>query len=383
MQIRLCSWVKTIHAFGLLLFFTSTGVNAQVGQDFQQFRQRTDSLFKAANALCKQDSTGRKASNWMNKATALQAIIDDAELREKYKELDLHIELAQALGKASENDVEGMFAGSTSNGLAAITQVLADLGKQALLASQRFDSPLDAEKAVQYFQECLEAYKHCGKTQNQVDAAWKNIGISWQWIRFYKAVAYRKSGKEDLAEKEYSTLIKMGWDEPQVFLELADLFRSTGKMEEVQKILLQGIEKKSANIPLNCALTRHYLQTDQLKKAMAQIKPFDAWLGYNSNLVLTKALVYEKKGDLKKADALFKALHKSDPHEVEINSEYAAYLIRKAKNSEAFDAEEFADKAYNLMHHASELSPENATIISEMASIKSRYPKVKIEKNDN
>lgn len=372
--------VKSTLLFLALVFCFQFGANAQRStSDLTVYRAQIDSLYQVAERLCKGDSTGKLASPWVLKSNTLLAIMDDAQLKEKYKETDLHVESAKALTRIVELDKTGEYRMATESNLATSTIDLSNLGREALEISKRYNSPADAEKAASLFQLCLETYKLSGKSQTVVDRYWAEEDMTWEWIRFYKAVSYRKADKPDVAEKEYNTLIKIGWTNPLVFLELADLYKKTGKVEDARKLLEKGNVLHSENIPVACALARIYIEEDQVKKAMAILKPLDQNLGSNSELVLTKALVYEKKADFKKAEVLFKALHKSDPNEVQTNSVYAGFLMRKAKNAEAFDAEDLANKAYALYHHASELSPENKSLLVEMEEIKRKYPKVRLE----
>ena len=372
--------VKSTLLFFSLVFFFQIGANAQrTTPDLTRYRAQIDSVYQVAERLCKGDSTGIQASSWVLKSNTLLAILDDAQLKEKYKETDLHVESAKALTRIVELDKKGEFSMATESNLATSTIDLSNLGREALELSKRYNSPADAEKAASLFQLCLETYKLTGESQSVVDRYWAEEQMTWEWIRFYKSVAYRKADKLDVAEMEYNTLIKMGWTNPVVFLELADLYKKAGKSEESKKILEQGNTLHPENIPVACALTQIYIEEDQVKKALVILKPLDQFLGSNSELVLTKALVYEKKADFKKAEMLFKALYKSDPNEVQINSVYAGYLMRKAKAAEAFDAEELANQAYALYHHASELSPENKSLLFELEEIKRKYPKVRLE----
>jgi len=375
--------VKSTLLFLSLIFFFQSGAKAQRStSDLTVYRAQIDSLYQVAEKLCKGDSTSIQASSWVLKSNTLLAIMDDAQLKEKYKETDLYVESAKALTRIIELDKKGEFRMATESNLATSTIDLSNLGREALELSKRYNSPADAEKAASLFQLCLETYKLTGKSQSVVDRYWAEEQMTWEWIRFYKSVAYRKADKPDVAEKEYNTLIKIGWTNPVVFLELADLYKKSGKGDEAKKILEQGNLLHPENIPVACALARLYIEADEVKKAMVILKPLDQNLGSNSELVLTKALVYEKKADFKKAEALFKALQKSDPNEVQINSTYAGYLMRKAKTAEAFDAEELANHAYALYHHASELSPENKSILFELVEIKRKYPKVKLEEQE-
>lgn len=340
------------------------------------YRSRIELLFKTSDALCKTDSTSKLASSWLMKANSLSGILDDAQLREQYKYLDLHTEYALALHQILKYDSRNEYKPAAENSLALTVIDLCHLGMDAMAAARRHKSEADAEQAVAWFNECLEGYKATGRSQNVVDNFWRDENLDWQRIQFYKAVCQRMANNLDEAGKEYQTLLKLGWTEPVLFLEAADLQNTVGKSEEAEKILTQAHAVHPKNAAIACALTRTFLKLDKVKKAQQVIKPFDDVLGSNFQVALTKALVYERKGDLKKADVLMKAVSKADQHEVVINQTYAEYLLRKAATADKLDAEEFSQLAYNLLDKALEMSPENETLKTRLAETKARYPKV-------
>ena len=86
--------------------------------------------------------------------------------------------------------------------------------------------------------------------------------------------------------------------------------------------------------------------------------------------------------NFKKADVLYKALVKSDKYEVNINYNYASYLMRKAGTAEKMDAEEFAQDAYNLLASAIDLAPNREEFVNEWKNIKIKFPKVEKEESE-
>jgi Flp pilus assembly protein TadD len=351
--------------------------------DLEKFRQQTDSLYQLALKLCSEDSTKKKAWTWVLKSNTLSAVLDDAFLKEKYKNQDLHLELSQALNNALSLDQKKEYQTATQNELASNTIDISNLALEAVENARRYKSKEDAERAIQLITITLENYKETGKSQKLVDKFWAEEKLDWRWLRFYKAVCLRLSGQTEVAEKEYGTLYKMGWNEPTLLLEYADFQAKNGKIEESGKILENGAASHPENADLACDLTLHYLERDQIKNAQSTIKKLDPVLGMNSKVAMTKALVYEKKGNFKKADALFKAVYKADQYEVETNRIYAGYLLRKAASADKMDAEEFAQEAYNLLAKAIDLAPGNENLKSDWEKIKVKYPKVtKIEETE-
>lgn len=340
------------------------------------YEQKMDSLLQRSEILIEDDSAGQLAEVWVNRAEILNQINEKSSLKEKYKNIDFQTDISKAWNKALILDKKREWIKAIETGLAASAIDLCNSGLEALENARQFKSVGDAEKAEESFRQAFENYKKCGKQQPQVDEYWRIAGYNWKWVKFYRGLALRLSQKHGEAESEYISLVKLEWKEPILHLELADLQEKTKKNEESLKTLTRAHEFFPAHVSIACALTRAYLVADKLKPAMAIIKKFDSQLGNQPELVLTKALVYEKKGDLKKADALFKALYQFDKFEVHTNVAYAAYLMRKTQNADKMDAQEFAQLAFNLIEKASELSPNNEDLKFERDAIKFKFPKV-------
>lgn len=375
------NWLPTLSypiiAFLLVLF--GRNIAAQTLNDNNEafrYELKMDSMYQASQKWIADDSAAQKAGTWTTRAELFTQINEKPLLREKYKNIDFQEEINSAWNKAHQLDKKNEWTKAIETGLAGSCIDFYIMGLEALENARKYKSVGDAEKAEDCFRKSYENYKKCGQQQNQVNLYWANVGHSWQWVRFFRALSLRMAEKITEAENEYIALIKLDWQEPILFLELSDLQKKAGKGDESTKTLLLGQEKFPANIPIACALTINYLDVDKLKQAQATIKKFDGFLGDNPELVITKALVYEKKGDLKKADALFKSLYTFDKYEVRTLVAYAGYLMRKTKNAEKMDAEEFAQLAFNLIESASDLSPNNDELKIERDAIKFKFPKV-------
>ncbi len=362
----------------LLIFLTSSALlKGQIIQpDLLKYRSQLDSAFLASKKLCEKDSTKNDPIHWIGYANALSPLMDDAELSEKYRELEFLKEISNALNHAHKLDNKKTYLKAIQNLLAINTMEISNLALLSMDEARKFKSKADAEKAVGLFAICLENFKETGEYQKNVETFWKEKSMDWKWIRFYKAVCYRMAGSVDEAEKEYQTLAKIGWSEPTLFLELADLQLKKNKTEDAIKTLVAGNGKFPMHIKLACELSKQYVQTDQVKKAQAIIKHFGNLDKNSVELTLAKAYIYEKKGDFKKADVLYKALVKSDKYEVNINYNYASYLMRKAGTADKMDAEEFAQDAYNLLASAIDLAPNREEFVTEWKNIKIKFPKV-------
>lgn len=368
--------VPTMLFFVLANFFSSTirGQTSEVNQ--HSFELKIDSLFQSSQTNSMDEALAQLPNTWVERGNILIQIVENESLRERYKNIDFQAELSKAWNMAQKLDRKGELKKAIETGLVASTIDLYNLGLEAMENARKFKSVGDGEKAEENFKLSLENYKKTGSKQYLVDEIWRNSGVNWKWVRFYRGLSLRLAGKNADAETEYTSLLKLGWDEPIIFLELADLQNSTNKSEEVLKTLQKAHIHFPGNVSIACALTRIYIQLDKLKLGMSLINKFDYQLGSHPELVLTKALVYEKKGDLKKADALFKALYEFDKYEVKTNVSYSAYLMRKAKTADKMDAEEFAQLAFNLIEKASDLSPANDELKIERDAIKFKFPKV-------
>lgn len=375
------NWLQTLAVpklmrFSLLLYISFPVFSQTESVDSEHFENLTDSLFQVNQSLIMDDSASKVPAVWVSRGDLLSQIANNSNLAEKYKSIDFQLEISNTWSRAIKIDRKGEWKSAIETGLAASAIDLYNLGLASMENARKFKSVGDAERAEELFRMSMESYKKAGSKQGLVDQYWFEVSANWKWLRFYHGMSLRMAERLADAENEYAFLAKMEWDEPVLFIELADLQRQAGKSEEGIKTLQKAHIRFSGNVPIACALTRMYLAEDKMKQAMATIKKFDADLGNHPELVLTKALVYEKKGDIKKADAMFKALYQFDKYEVQTNVAYAAYLIRKAKTADKMDAQEFAQLAFNLIEKASDLSPSNDELKIERDAIKFQYPKV-------
>jgi tetratricopeptide (TPR) repeat protein len=377
MQKRFSLFEMRVIILSILPFLCNFESKAQTQiPDLERYRAKLDSTYILARQICNSDSTGKIAKNWLTLSNAFAAVMDESELKEKYQQVDFHIETSKILKQALKLDKSGEYLPVIQSALASNTMDLSNIALASMETARKYKSEPDAIKAIELFALCLEDYKETGNSQRSVDSYWKEEDLDWKWIRFYKAVSMRMAKKVPEAEKEYQTLVKLGWNVPVLFLELANLQLETAKVEDATKTLILGNELNPNDPKIACQLSKIFLETDRLKKAQELMKNFTNLRSENIEVALTTALIYEKKGDYKKADAFFKALYKSDPNEVEINKTYAGYLMRKASNADKMDAQELAQQAYNLLATTVDLSPHNVEIKQEWQGIKTKFPKV-------
>jgi len=256
-----------------LVFYIESKAQTQI-PDLERYRAQLDSSYILARQICNSDSTGKIAKNWLTLSNAFAAVMDESELKEKYQHLDFQLETSRILKQALKLDKSGEYLPVIQSALALNTIDLSNIALASMETARKYKSEPDAIKAIELFAFCLEDYKETGNSQGTVDSYWKEEDLDWKWIRFYKAVSMRMAKKVAEAEKEYQTLVKLGWNVPVVFLELANLQLETAKVEDATKTLILGNELNPNDPKIACQLSRIYLEPDRLKKAQELMKNF-------------------------------------------------------------------------------------------------------------
>ena len=336
----------------------------------------SDSLFNASLKACLHPVESQKPETWLNRFRVLSNIMDDPNLVASHAQNDLPTETANALLMLKALDGNQIYRHFTEPGLAGICIDLGNSGIHSLENARLYDSEEDAKKAASLLEKAMECYKLTGDSRVVVDKEWGKHALDPDWFRFFIGVAYRKAGDKTRAAQEYNYLLEKEWPQSFLYLEAANLSDSVGLVPEAIEILEKGFKRIPGSIEIGCALVQINLKADKVKEARAWLRKVEAFpqSRFHPDYAYAQGAYFEKRGDFKTADACYQIPYQADPNEVSGIRKYAAFLIRNAGKTEGQSPEQQAARAYKMLLHAKELSPENAKIDQELERILSRYP---------
>lgn len=366
-------------ATGILLLFSvwqSSSLAAQNKEEMEQARAvASDSLYEISLRACQNPAENQKPETWLRRVRVLSAIMDDPNLTARHAQLDLPSETANALLMLTALDGSKSFRYFTQPGLAGICMDLGNAGIHSLENARLYDSEEDARKAAGLLEKTMECYRLTGESKAVVDHEWAKHGLDLNWLRFYTAVAMRKSGDKTRASQIYSTLLEQEWPQKNLYLEASNLSDSLGLVSESIEILKSGLGKLPGNIEIGCALVHQYLKSGEMQEAENWLRRVGAngQARFHPEYDWAQGACFEKKGDLKKADFFYRIPYLADSNEVSCIRRYAAFLMRSV-SPENPESEARAARAYRMLNRAGGLSPENQSIIREKEMILSRFP---------
>lgn len=358
------------------LFFTEYS-KAQSKEELESKKYAlSDSLFNSSLKACLDPLESQKPETWLNRFRVLSNIMDDPNLVASHAQTDLPTETANALLMLKALDGKQAYRHFTEPGLAGICVDLGNEGIHALENARLYDSDEDAKRAAALLEKAMECYKLTGDSRMVVDKEWGKHALDSDWFRFFIGVAYRKAGDKTRAGQEYNYLLEKEWPQHFLYLEAANLSDSVGLISDGIEILEKGFARTQGSIEIGCALVHLNLKAEKLKEARTWLKKVETYpqCQFLPEYAYAQGAYFEKTGDLKTAEACYQIPYQADSNEVSGIRQYASFLLRIAEKTEGIKPEEQAAKAYKMLLHAKELSPENTKIEQELQGILSRFP---------
>lgn len=281
-------------------------------------------------------------------------------------------------------------------------------------------APNDTENLVRLalLLERKSQYKEAGDLLSRaMSAAPKNLQIAWTAASFWqrqkdadraekimvdveqaaqgedKAAAdmllgelYLQQGKADKAEQSYSVAAKIS-SNPQVKVQLADFYRSTGRIQDAGNVLRQAVQAadndKKAQAQIRQKLVEFLLQSQKLTDAAAEIEAYHKALPDDSTYLLMRGTLLMMQGQTKEAvTALSDFLQKDRNSAVGLFHRGVLYLAMNSLSQAIEDlqaAKAASPTGFNFEHRmalaqALEANRQPDRAVTELASILQAYP---------
>jgi len=121
----------------------------------------------------------------------------------------------------------------------------------------------------------------------------------------------------DKAEQHYREALRLAPDLSFGYVNLADLYRATGREPQAQEVLRQGLQRRPREASLHHALGLALVRQSQLPQAMKELARAVELQPRESGYRLVWALALQESGQPKAALLQLKTLLKHDPHHLE------------------------------------------------------------------
>jgi type IV pilus assembly protein PilF len=127
----------------------------------------------------------------------------------------------------------------------------------------------------------------------------------------------------------------------------------------------QGAENKADAAKYNVQLGVEYIRQGNLGLAKEKLERAEKQNPRDPNVHSSLALLHERLGDRKKADAHFKTALRLAPRSPDISNNYAVYLCRTGRHAEG--VKRFEDAARNPLYRTPEAAWTNAGVCLRQA----------------
>lgn len=204
-------------------------------------------------------------------------------------------EAYKCLDKAAELDVEHKLDKKLKEGYVRLANSMITDGSTQYLAKNYENAFIDFKSAVDIKLKPIV---------NSIDTL----------VMFYSGLAASKCDKLDESIKYYEMALSYNLPEPSLYVELKKNYFAKGDTVKGEAILLKGFEKYPESQEIVVELINHYMSINKSDKALEYIQIAQKKDPTNISLVFAEGTLYDKKGELVKAEETYKRSIAMDPN---------------------------------------------------------------------
>ena len=236
-------------------------------------------------------------------------------------------------------------------------------------------------KAFQLYNKYLKTYRSIHGEDSDIKAY------------FYKAYAAFKSGKTEEAIKGFKYLIGKDYDDPSVYLYLAELYWKGEQQSKALEVMDRAYKRYPKNIKIENKMLEYYLKAGQLDKLEKEQKKVVNKNPDDIKARLLLASIYGKKGEKDqknrqnysdKAKKVYKKILAQDPDNFVANYNLghllyidAVFMLQELSlDADIFEMQKVQDKAaetyknaLKYMQKARQQKPKNKQVMLALSSI--------------
>jgi tetratricopeptide (TPR) repeat protein len=221
--------------------------------------------------------------------------------------------------KAKELDTKGEFTADIDRYTLAIAEGYYNLGVLAYNEQNYKGSALNFEKSF-----------NVNRNFGRVDTT----------ALYNAAVAASLGNETQLAKQYYQQVAELGYERPDIYSSLADIYKSEGDTAKAVKVVEEGRAKFPGDFNLLVAEINIYLATDEKEKAKADLETALEMDKTNPSIFFAVGTIYDQLGDIEKAVDAYKTAIQLNPEYFEANYNLGALYVNQAA--------EILDKANDL-----------------------------------
>ncbi len=206
------------------------------------------------------------------------------------------------------------------------------------------------------------------------------------------AIAASQSDDTQMAGNYYKHALEIGFQKPDVYTSLSDIYKKIGDTTLALQTLQQGRSLFPDDFNLLIAETNIYLATNQKELAMRDLELASQKDQTNPTIFFAVGTIYDQMGDFEKAEGAYLKAIELNPNYFEANYNLGALYVNKAADiqtkandlpldaikeyeTEKAKADGLLGKSVPYLEKALELNPED---VNTMVSLKEIYTRLNL-----
>ncbi len=233
------------------------------------------------------------------------------------------------------------------------------------------DSKNDLKKAAFYFDKFAEAFEQLDGRKFTLLKVLKENQLDDNTIAFFSAVAKDRLGETEKAEQEYSKLVTKKYSDPQLYLQLRNLYMKRGQKDKALQVIAAGRERLPDLPELSMTYAEMLADAGRHQEALDVIKKAQKGNKNSPLLLVTSAVVYEKMQDFKAAEAQYELALKADEDDFNVNLSAGNYYLRKATRpaTSKEEARKLYQAAQPYLEKAGRLEPRSRQALESLLDL--------------
>jgi tetratricopeptide (TPR) repeat protein len=243
-------------------------------------------------------------------------------------------------------------------------------------------------KGVIYYNE--QKFKEAALSFEQAFMVSQSVGSIDTTALFNAAVAASQGKETEMAKQYYQQLIQMGFQKPEVYTSMGDIYKAEGDTAMALQKIGEGRELFPEDFNLLIAETNIYLATNEKEKAMKDLEAALEFDNTNPSIFFAVGTIYDQMGDVVKATSAYENAILLNPDYFEANYNLGALYVNQAADildkandlpldavkeyeREKARADEMLNKSIPYLEKALELMPDD---VNTMVSLKEIYTRL-------
>lgn len=235
-----------------------------------------------------------------------------------------------------------------------------------------------------------QKYKEAALSFEQAFKVSQTVGSIDTTALFNAAVAASQGKETEMAKQYYQQLIQMGFQKPEVYTSMGDIYKAEGDTAMALQTLAKGREIFPEDCNLLIAETNIYLATKEIEKALKNLKLALQCDRTNPSIFFAVGTLYDQMGDIPEATSAYENAILLKPDYFEANYNLGALYVNQAADildkandlpleavkeydSEKARADEMLNKSIPYLEKALELMPDD---VNTMVSLKEIYTRL-------